>query len=185
MNTTDPTPMPSLTLVLGGMRSGKSAYAERLIEARGPGLYLATANAGDVEMAERIRRHRARRGAVWSTVEAPLDVVGALRSARDGRPVLVDCLTLWLSNVMAAGRDVDAESRTLIEGLRAHSAPVVAVSNEVGLGVVPDNALARAFADAAGRLNQSAAQAAERVVFMTASLAVTLKPPLAAGEAAA
>ena len=99
--------------------------------------------------------------------------------------MLVDCLTLWLSNVMAAGRDVDAESRTLIEGLRAHSAPVVAVSNEVGLGVVPDNALARAFADAAGRLNQSAAQAAERVVFMTASLAVTLKPPLAAGEAAA
>ncbi len=186
MSTTDLPPMPSLTLVLGGMRSGKSAYAERLIEARGPGLYLATAEAGDAEMAERILRHRARRGEAWSTVEAPLDVIGALGEApRDGRPVLVDCLTLWLSNVMAAGRDVDAEGRALIEGLRAHRGPVVAVSNEVGLGVVPDNALARGFADAAGRLNQSAAQAAERVVFMAAGLAVVLKPSPAAHEAAA
>ncbi|MDP6603878.1 MAG: bifunctional adenosylcobinamide kinase/adenosylcobinamide-phosphate guanylyltransferase [Rhodospirillales bacterium] len=186
MTTTDPPPMPSLTLVLGGMRSGKSMYAESLIETRGPGLYLATADAGDAEMAERIRRHRARRGSAWSTVEAPLDIVGALGEVpRGGRPVLVDCLTLWLSNVMEAGRDVDAESRVLIEGLRAHPAPVVAVSNEVGLGIVPDNALGRAFADAAGRLNQSAAQAAERVVFMAAGLAVVLKPPLEAPEVAA
>jgi len=186
VSTTDPLPMPSLTLVLGGMRSGKSEYAESLIETRGSGLYLATANAGDAEMAERISRHRARRGEAWSTVEAPLDVVGALGEApRDGRPVLVDCLTLWLSNVMAAGRDVDAEGRTLIKGLCAHPAPVVAVSNEVGLGILPVNALARAFADAAGHLNQSAAQAAERVVFMAAGLAVVLKPARAAREAAA
>ena len=170
--------MSRVTLVLGGARSGKSAYAERLIGERG--LYLATAEAGDEEMAERIRAHRERRGAGWETIEAPLDLAGALeRHASADRPVLVDCLTLWLSNLMAAGRDIEAETGTLIERLGALPCPVVLVSNEVGLGLVPTTALGRAFRDHAGRLNQRVAAAADRVIFVAAGLPLTLKdkPP--------
>ena len=168
---------PPLTLVLGGARSGKSRHAESLVEAAAPAaLYLATAQALDAEMAERIRRHRARRGARWTTREEPLDLAAALaEAARPGRPVLVDCLTLWLSNLLLAGRDVDEAIAGLLAALPLLAGPVVFVANEVGLGIVPDNALARAFRDHAGRLNQAVAARAQRVVFLAAGLPLTLK----------
>lgn len=169
--------LPKVTLVLGGARSGKSRYAEGLI-ADHPGgrVYLATAEAGDAEMAERIRRHQARRGADWTTVEEPLDLPHALETAsRGGAAVLVDCLTLWLSNLMAADRAVEAEARRLTDALPALEGPAVFVSNEVGLGIVPDNALARAFRDQAGFLHQSVAAAADRVYFVAAGLPMLLK----------
>lgn len=169
-------PVP-VTLVLGGARSGKSRYAEALAESRaGPCLYLATATAGDDEMAARIAHHRARRGSRWQTVEEPMDLVGALhRCARADSVVLVDCLTLWLGNLMEAGRDPESETRHLVTALPVLEGDVIFVSNEVGLGIVPDNALARAFRDAAGRLNQDVAAAAQVVVFMAAGLPMALK----------
>lgn len=172
---TAPAPLPPLTLVLGGARSGKSAYAERLL-AGGPALYLATGQPGDAEMAERIRRHRERRGPAWATVEEPLELAAALdRHARPERPVLVDCLTLWLSNLLLAGRDLDAARAGLVQALPGLAGPVVLVSNEVGLGIVPDNALARRFRDEAGRLHQEVAAIARRVVFVSAGLPLMLK----------
>jgi adenosylcobinamide kinase / adenosylcobinamide-phosphate guanylyltransferase len=170
------TALPAVTLVLGGMRSGKSEYAEHLIEAHGPGLYVATAEILDTEMAERVRRHRERRGSSWITVEEPLDLAVALGDhVVAGRAVLIDCLTLWLSNLLAAGRDPQAEAAALAAALAGLPAPVVLVSNEVGLGIVPDNALARAFADAAGRLNQAMAATADQVVLVSAGLPLVLK----------
>lgn len=169
-------PLPGVTLVLGGARSGKSRYAEALIGERGPGLYLATAEAGDDEMAERIRLHRARRGAGWETVEEPLGLPQAIsRNARPQRPMLVDCLTLWLGNLMGAGRDVDAAIQALLAALAAAKGPVVLVSNEVGLGIVPATPLGRTFRDHAGRLNQAVAAEADRVVFLAAGLPLILK----------
>lgn len=170
-------PLPPVTLVLGGARSGKSAYAERLAGAAGGGLYLATAEAGDEEMAERIARHRQRRGGGWRTIEEPLDLTAALaRHARADRPILVDCLTLWLSNLIAADRDVEAETAALAAALPALAGPVVFVSNEVGLGLVPVAPLGRLFRDHAGRLNQTLARAADRVVLVVAGLPLHLKP---------
>jgi len=165
--------LPGVTLVLGGARSGKSAYAERIL---GGGLYLATAEAKDAEMKARIERHRARRGSGWKTVEEPLDILRVLQdhAAPEG-PVLVDCLTLWLSNLMAAGRDWQAAADDLVANLPKLKGPVVLVSNEVGLGVVPANALARAFVDAAGITHQRIASIADRVVFMTAGIPTVLK----------
>ena len=179
-----PDPLPPLTLVLGGARSGKSAYAESLFSEAGGAIYVATAEAIDDEMRDRIARHRARRGDGWTTVEAPLDLAGALRAQarvgareRDGPGVLVDCLTVWLGNLMHAGRDVDREAGRLLESLAApEAAPVVLVANEVGLGVVPDNPMARAFRDHAGRLNQALAERADRVVLVAAGLPLVLKP---------
>jgi adenosylcobinamide kinase/adenosylcobinamide-phosphate guanylyltransferase len=124
-------------------------------------------------MRERIAHHQQRRGEGWQTVEAPLDLA-ALLEAENG-PILVDCLTLWLTNIMLAGKDVEAETARLIAAARASRAPVVFVSNEVGLGIVPDNALAREFRDRAGRLNQAVAAAANRVVFMVVGLPMVLK----------
>jgi adenosylcobinamide kinase/adenosylcobinamide-phosphate guanylyltransferase len=166
-----------LTLVLGGARSGKSRYAEALIEEAAPAaLYLATAEALDDEMRERIRHHRARRGARWTTLEAPLDLASALmEAARPERPVLVDCLTLWLSNLLMAGRDAEAAITELVQALPRLKGPAVLVANEVGLGIVPDNALARAFRDHAGRLNQAIAAEAQRVVLVAAGLPLVLK----------
>lgn len=165
----------SLTLVLGGARSGKSAHAESLIGA-GPAVYVATGQAGDDEMAARIAHHRERRSADWTTVEEPLALVAALRQwARPGRPVLVDCLTLWASNLLLAGRDMASETAALTAALRQAAGPVVLVANEVGQGIVPDNALARQFRDEAGRLNQAVAAIAHRVVFMVAGLPMVLK----------
>ena len=169
-------PLPPVTLVLGGQRSGKSAYAERLIEAHGPGTYLATAEAGDADMAERIARHRERRGGDWTTVEEPLELTRALKD-HSGNPVLVDCLTLWLANLMAAERDLGAETRALTGALAGLAQPVVLVSGEVGQGVIPATPLGRLFADEAGALNQAVARIAERVVFVAAGLATVLKDP--------
>ncbi len=164
-----------LTLVLGGARSGKSLYAERLIAAvPPPWVYVATAQAFDDEMVLRIAQHRARRAEGWETVEAPLDLAGALMAASD-RPVLVDCLTLWLTNLMLGGHDIAAATVALDAALDARAAPTVLVANEVGLGIVPDNALARAFRDAAGRLNQHLAARADTVLFMVAGLPMRVK----------
>lgn len=175
MNTND-RPLPPVTLVLGGIRSGKSAYAERLVTARGNGIYLATAEARDAEMARRIESHKERRGEIWTTVEAPLDLVAALREMSGPEiPLLVDCLTVWLANLMEAGRDPEAETRCLIAALSELPGPVVLVSNEVGLGGISPNALARAFADSLGTLNQSVALVADRVVLVAAGLPLVLK----------
>jgi len=171
--------VPSLapvTLVLGGARSGKSRFAEQLVEAEGGGLYLASAEAGDAEMAERIRRHQERRGNIWETIEEPLEIAATLvAKTQTDRPILVDCLTIWLSNLLGAGRDPDAEGNALVAVLRGLAGPVVLVSNEVGLGVVPDNPLARQFIDCAGRLNQVVAETADRVVLIAAGIPTTLK----------
>jgi adenosylcobinamide kinase/adenosylcobinamide-phosphate guanylyltransferase len=172
-----PTYAGHVTLVLGGARSGKSAYAERLALASGlVPVYLATGQAGDGEMATRIAQHRAHRGAAWVTVEEPLELSVALARAAGPRHfVVVDCLTLWVSNLMAAGRDVEAASHDLAAALRRLTGPAALVANEVGLGIVPDNALARAFRDHAGRLNQAVAAAAHRVAFVAAGLPMILK----------
>lgn len=165
-----------LTLVLGGARSGKSAHAEALVTAHpGPWHYLATAEARDPEMADRIADHQTRRGAGWITREVPTDLVGALDGTAPRRPVLVDCLTLWLSNLMLADADVEAESERLAAALAAPRGPWVVVANEVGLGIVPDNPLARRFRDAAGRLNQRVAALADAVVLTVAGLPLRVK----------
>lgn len=165
------------TLLLGGARSGKSRFAERL--ARDSGLarvYLATATAGDDEMRARIAQHRAQRGDGWRTVEEPLALVEALaREASEGRVVLVDCLTLWLSNLMHVARDIEAETGALAEWLRATPHPVLLVSNEVGLGLVPETPLGRDFRDAQGRLNQAIAAVVPNVAFVAAGLPLWLK----------
>jgi len=173
------TGLPPVTLVLGGARSGKSRHAEALVEARpGACIYLATAEAGDREMAARIARHRARRGPRWETVEEPLELAAILRQvAGPERAVLVDCLTLWLSNLLAAERDPAQETERLVAALDGLAGPVVLVSNEVGLGVVPDNALARDFVDHAGRLHQAVAEIARSVRFLAAGLVLHLKSP--------
>ena len=164
-----------LTLVLGGARSGKSRYAENLIAAiPPPWLYVATAQALDAEMTERIAVHRARRGSGWTTIEAPHDVAGAL-SAHARTPTLVDCLTLWLSNLMLAKADIGAEIEVIESALTKRTAPTVLVANEVGFGIVPDNALARRFRDQQGLLNQRIAAQADRVVLMVAGLPVHVK----------
>jgi adenosylcobinamide kinase/adenosylcobinamide-phosphate guanylyltransferase len=166
---------PRLTLVLGGARSGKSAHAESLVSSMaGDPVYVATAEAYDAEMEARIAAHRGRRGEAWTTVEAPFDLVEAVLGAA-GKPVLVDCLTLWLSNLLGADRDIAAETDRLIAALRDAASPVVLVSNEVGLGIVPENALARTFRDLQGELNQAVAAAADRVVFVAAGLPLVLK----------
>lgn len=172
------TTLPHSTLVLGGARSGKSRYAEELVETYEKGLYLATAEAigGDQEMAARIAKHQQRRGDIWKTIEEPLDVANIISSqSTAGRPILVDCLTLWLSNLMFAKRDIDAATTELVAALEKSKGPVVLVSNEVGLGIVPENALARAFRDQAGIMNQVVAAACDRVVFMAAGLPLIMK----------
>jgi len=169
--------LPRVTLVLGGARSGKSRYAETLIEAAASaGTYCATAEPGDAEMAARIAAHRARRAAFWRTIEASLGLAETIvAEARAERPLLVDCLTLWLSNLMGAGRIVEHEAKTLCAALRAARGPVVLVANEVGMGLVPQTPLGRDFRDAAGRLNQEIAAFADRVVFIAAGLPLMLK----------
>jgi len=169
--------LPPLTLVLGGARSGKSRFAEALVEgAAACGTYCATAEAGDAEMAARIAAHRAHRGAFWHTVETPLAVAGVIAAeATPERPLLVDCLTLWLSNLMMEEAPIEEEFATLRVALRDAAGPVVLVANEVGLGLVPETPLGRNFRDAAGRLNQEIAVLADRVVFVAAGLPLMLK----------
>lgn len=170
------------SLVLGGARSGKSRYAQRMAETaaaaagRRP-VFVATGEAGDAEMTERIAAHRAERGERWTSLEAPLDLAGALASFRPDDVAVVDCLTLWLSNSMLAADDDHA---TRLDALPAAIAACPArlwlVSNEVGWGVVPDNALARRFRDEAGRLHQRVAEMAQEVVLVVAGLPLMLKP---------
>jgi adenosylcobinamide kinase/adenosylcobinamide-phosphate guanylyltransferase len=164
-------------LVLGGARSGKSRFAERLVAESGlEPVYIATAERGDIEMAERIAHHRNRRGDRWRTVEAPLALESALQGeAGEGRAVLVDCLTLWLSNLMHAGADLQSRTAALCNTVRRAPGLSVIVSNEVGLGLVPDTPLGRKFRDAQGRLNQAVADIADRVVFVAAGLPLDLK----------
>ncbi len=165
----------SFVLVLGGARSGKSRYAEALAGQGGRSVtYIATAEEWDGEMAERIATHRVRRPAAWQTVDAPLDLGPAVAAAEG--IVLVDCLTLWLSNLMHAGRDVAAETEAFLAAVAGRADATVAVSNEVGEGIVPGTALGRAFRDRQGVLNQRAAAAASVVVKMVAGLPVVVKP---------
>ena len=162
------------TLVLGGARSGKSRFAEALVTREPPPwVYIATAQAFDGEMRTRIAEHRERRVPGWRTVEAPLELAAALRDAGDA-PVLVDCLTLWLTNLILGDLELNAAMAALDAALQ-RTAPTVLVSNEVGLGIVPDNALARRFRDEAGRLHQRIAARADRVVLMVAGLPMFVK----------
>jgi adenosylcobinamide kinase / adenosylcobinamide-phosphate guanylyltransferase len=164
----------TITLVLGGARSGKSRHAESLFDTLPPPwTYIATAEAFDDEMRERIAAHRDRRDARWVTVNAPLGLPAAL--ARAEGPVLVDCLTLWLTNLMLGERDIEAMTNALLTMIGQRRHDTVFVSNEVGLGIVPDNALARRFRDAQGILNQRVAARADRVIFMAAGLPMVLK----------
>lgn len=163
-------------LITGGARSGKSLLAEtRALSLPGRPVYIATATAGDAEMVARIAAHRARRDARWTDVEAPLDLVGALARTDGQGARLVDCLTLWLSNLMFSDRDWRAEAEALARALPAQASPVILVTNEVGLGIVPDNALARAFRDAAGTLNQTIAAVADEVILAVAGLPMKVK----------
>lgn len=174
-----PATLPPVTLILGGARSGKTARAEALVLSTGlVPVYLATAQALDAEMRARIERHRLDRGPAWSTVEEPLALPErVVELAVPGNAVLVDCLTLWLTNLMLAGRAIEIEGERLVAGLRGLPAPVVLVSNEVGLGIVPLDAMSRAFVDHAGRLHQKIAAVADRVQLMAAGLALDLKRP--------
>ncbi|MEA1086054.1 MAG: bifunctional adenosylcobinamide kinase/adenosylcobinamide-phosphate guanylyltransferase [Sphingomonas sp.] len=168
--------MAAKTLFLGGARSGKSRLAQAAAErCAGPLHYLATAEAWDGEMTDRIARHRADRDARWTTVECPLALPEAIGGIGTGA-ILIDCLTLWLTNVMLGDHDVAARSDALLAALAATPLPLFVVSNEVGLGIVPDHPLGRAFRDAAGRLNQQVAAAMREVYFVAAGMVLPLQP---------
>lgn len=164
-------------LVTGGARSGKSRFAEDKALSFAPrAVYIATAEAFDDEMRTRIADHRQRRGPQWTTLDAPLDLVGALARSDGEAPRLVDCLTLWLSNLILGGHDWQTAGQELAQALARQRAPVVLVTNEVGAGIVPENALARQFRDAAGLLNQTVAAAADEVYLVVCGLPLRLKP---------
>ena len=167
--------LPRLTLILGGAASGKSAHAEALFEGVARRVYLATGQAFDDEMRAKIELHIARRGPDWRTVEAPLEAAGALAGLAEGESCLFDCATFWLSNHLLAGSDLADESARLLAAIAACPAPLVVVSNEVGMSVVPENALARRYREAQGRLNIALAKAADRVVMVAAGLPMVLK----------
>lgn len=176
--------LTNLQVVLGGARSGKSRFAERLAQhaarAGGPLTYVATAQAFDAEMRARIAQHVEDRGAGWTTIEAPLDLADVVSNRVAGEVVLIDCLTLWLSNILLAQRDVEATCRDLVAALVACRAHIICVSNETGMGLVPDNKLGRAFRDAQGRLNQMVAAESRLAVFVAAGLPLVLKGELPA-----
>ena len=170
----------AITLVLGGARSGKTRHGLLLAEQqRAAGLrtiYVATAEAHDDEMQQRIDHHKQERDAQWATVDAPLDLAGAIATNCSSEVcLLVDCLTLWATNLLLGDKDIMAETTNLITQLKNAQGPIILVSNEVGLGIVPDNALARRFRDIAGRLNQDVAAAADTVIFVAAGLPLVLK----------
>lgn len=172
--------MTTATLILGGARSGKSRRALTLAEPFARKVLIATAQALDAEMTDRIEAHRAERDASWQTIEEPLDLPVAIVEAATNSPtdtvVVVDCLTLWLSNVMHAGRSPQAERADLIEAIQSCPAPLILISNEVGLGLVPDTKLGRDFRDCQGRLNQAIAATVDVVEFVAAGLPMRLKP---------
>lgn len=164
-------------LVLGGARSGKSRFAQALAEAsEGELIYIATAQAFDAEMTDRIARHKSDRGPRWQTVECPLNLAASVSEhSGDGITILIDCLTLWLSNLMLGEGDIEAAVVALKSVLATTPGDVILVSNEVGQGIVPDNAPARRFRDEAGWLNQRIAEISNEVWFLTAALAQQLK----------
>ncbi|SNT18643.1 bifunctional adenosylcobinamide kinase/adenosylcobinamide-phosphate guanylyltransferase [Tropicimonas sediminicola] len=171
--------MTGLTLVLGGASSGKSDWAERLVDTMDrPKVYIATAQAFDPEMEAKIARHRSDRGGGWQTIEAPQMLTEALSSLPDGHVALLDCVTMWLSNRLLADAPLEEEIPTLLDALDTCNVPVVVVSNEVGQGIVPDNALSRRFRDLQGRLNRQIAERADRVVAVMAGLPLVLKGTL-------
>ncbi|MBX2805983.1 MAG: bifunctional adenosylcobinamide kinase/adenosylcobinamide-phosphate guanylyltransferase [Hyphomicrobiales bacterium] len=162
--------------VLGGARSGKTSRALSLAETFSQRIYIATAQALDTEMEERIARHKLERGNLWTTVEAPLDLPRAIGEVAEADAVcVIDCLTLWLSNLMGADRDIAKETARLCNAVAQARPALILVSNEVGLGIVPDNALARAFRDHQGRLNQAVAASVDCVEFVAAGLPLRLK----------
>lgn len=166
--------MAEVTFILGGARSGKSSLAERLARRHGTALYIATAQAGDDgEMKARIEHHQQSRDEGWITLEEPLAIAPLIAQAT--QPVLVDCLTLWLSNIMLRNDDVSSWRDSLLQALSEATQPIFLVANEVGLSIVPDNVLARAFRDQAGWLNQAVAAQADHVIFTAAGLPLVLK----------
>ncbi len=171
--------LPKRTFVLGGAASGKSVWAERLVESHDlPMVYIATGRIFDAEVAEKVRIHKNRRDARWTTVDAPLDLGPALATVSNNQVVLIDCATMWLTNQMMEETDLEAAHLAMMAALRGCAAPWVIVSNEVGHGIVPDNALARRFREAQGRLNIALATEAELVVQVTAGLPQALKGTL-------
>lgn len=171
--------LPKLSFVLGGAASGKSRFAEGLVQRTGKSkIYIATAQAFDDEMHAKIADHKKVRGADWHTIEAPLDITGALKSASPDNVVLIDCVTLWLSNLLLDNADVTDAQAQLLAGLSASNAPVVIVSNEVGQGIVPETSLGRRFREAQGRLNTALAAQADLAVLVTAGLPQVLKGSL-------
>jgi len=169
----------SVTLIFGGARSGKSLRAEAVAEGSGlPVIYIATAPQieGDAEWQARIEQHRSRRSSGWKTVEEEIELSTVINAEVDeGRLVFVDCLTLWLSNLLYAERDVEQEIELLCESLSSCSGEIILVSNEVGMGLVPENEMGREFRDAQGRMNQRVAAVADRVEFVAAGLPLCLK----------
>jgi len=164
-------------LITGGARSGKSSFAEQRVKEFGaPLVYIATAEAFDSEMKDRIALHKARRGPDWKTVHAPLNLPQALREADGKGPCLVDCLTIWLNNLMFAEHETATAANQLVTAIAARSDPVVLVTNEVGCGIVPENALARRFRDEAGRMNQIIAAAVDEVYVSISGIPVRIKP---------
>lgn len=177
---TQPQKLLPLTLVLGGQRSGKSAYGESLLGmVAGGRVYFATADKNpskkDGEMAARIAAHQNRRGQGWDTVEEPIDIAGAFDRLDKSKPVLLDSLGMWVANMIAAGLNPAEKADEIAEMFLSHSAPVVVISEETGLGVIPDNALSRNFVDALGILNQSIAASADRVVMCVAGIPINIK----------
>lgn len=166
---------PHHLFVLGGARSGKSRYAQQRAEAlAGRHVFIATAEASDDEMRDRIARHRADRDARWTTIDAPHELPAAIRAQGPDTVLLVDCLTLWTSNLLLASRDIDTATDDLVAAIAAFEGRLILVANETGMGIVPDNALARRFRDAAGRVNQAVAAAAHEVVLVVAGLPMPL-----------
>lgn len=169
------------TLVLGGARSGKSRYAQRVAEAAAAAaasgtkpIAIVTAQIYDDEMADRVAKHREERGDAWETIEAPLDLPQTIEALGEGDVAVIDCMTLWLTNVMLADKDIGQQTRELLVALKSTQAEIWVVSNEVGWGIVPDNALARRFRDEAGRLNQALADSAAHAVLIVAGMKLDL-----------
>ena len=166
------------TFVFGGARSGKSEFAEQLaVKSDLQKFYIATSAVFDPEMSERIGQHRHRRGASWTTIEEQIDLAGVLaKTLSPDRVVLIDCLTLWLSNLTYTEKNTEAEVKRLLDVLAEPAGPCIFVSNEVGMGIVPENKLSRSFRDMQGRLNQDMAAVCGQVVFVAAGLPLLLKP---------
>lgn len=172
--------LPRRSLILGGANSGKSAYAEKLCDESGlPKFYIATAQAFDDEMQAKITRHKARRGPEWSSVEAPLELASAVLTIPTNAVVLLDCVTLWLSNQLLAEADMEAVCDDLLSALKQSAASIIVVSNEVGQGIVPETSLGRRFRSLQGQFNQDLARQSDRVVAVMAGLPMVLKEPKA------